>query len=179
MIIGLLGHKESGKTTIANYLIQYQFIKISFSDPLKQICKILFQFTDQQLYGNDKEIVDSTWNVSPRTIMQYIGTNIFRNQMGIIPNINDNFWVKLFELNVNQLNKSKNLVIDDIRFQNEIDKIIELKGIVIKITRPHNNFDNHISEVGIDNLSGSYEINNDGTLSDLYKKIDKIIAKLN
>ena len=65
----------------------------------------------------------------------------------------------------------------DMRFQNEIDMIHQLGGIVIKLTRPSiNNTDAHESEKNIDNLKGDFNIINDGTLEELYKKVDEIIS---
>ena len=44
MIIGLVGKKYSGKTTIANYLVtHYDFIEYSIASPLKEIAKILYK----------------------------------------------------------------------------------------------------------------------------------------
>src|SRR5438045_2338658 len=97
MIIGILGFKRAGKDTVADYIVSnYGFEKMILSQPLKEACKILFNFTDEQLYGNLKEIVDSNWKTSPRKIMQYLGTDILRNDINkIIPNINNNFWINL------------------------------------------------------------------------------------
>lgn len=45
VLIGLTGKKRSGKDTTADYLVEkYGFSKMSFSTPLKDICKILFSF---------------------------------------------------------------------------------------------------------------------------------------
>jgi len=179
MLIGILGIKYSGKDTIADHLVNnYHFNKTTFAKPLKDICKILFCFSDDQLYGNKKDIIDKNWGITPRTVMQYIGTNIFRNDINkIIPNIKDNFWINLMELKFNSIN---NLVISDVRFQNEIDKIHEMNGIIIKVIRPNlYNIDNHESEYGIDKLNGDFIIYNNGTLDHLYNNIDKIMININ
>ena len=70
MIIGISGKKRSGKDTISDYLIQeYKFIKYGFADPIKDIAKIIFGFTEEQLYGNEKDIIDLRWgNIRLRTI---------------------------------------------------------------------------------------------------------------
>ena len=55
MIIGIYGKKRSGKDTIANFLCEkYGFIKYGFGDPIKDIAKIMFGFTEEQLYGSKK-----------------------------------------------------------------------------------------------------------------------------
>ena len=70
MIIGLSGKKGSGKDTIAEYLcVQYGFINYGFGDPIKEIGRIMFDFTDEQLYGNKKETWRSTTRVHVNKIL--------------------------------------------------------------------------------------------------------------
>ena len=80
MIVGLIGKKGHGKDTFADYLVQhYDFVKLSFAEPLKKVCKELFLLTDEQLYDPmEKEKVDERWGKSPRQLMQIIGTDILR-----------------------------------------------------------------------------------------------------
>ena len=101
-IIALTGKKRSGKDTAAQVLIKHHnFIKISFAEPLKQISKILFNFTDNQLEGDEKETIDKRINYSPREIMQLMGTEIFRNQLKhIFPKLpmyerKENIWTSI------------------------------------------------------------------------------------
>lgn len=52
MIISIGGFAGSGKDTACNYLVEkYGFKKTSYAAPLKQMVKIAFGFTDEQLYG--------------------------------------------------------------------------------------------------------------------------------
>jgi hypothetical protein len=52
MIIGLLGKAGSGKDTVADWLVENQnFAKVGLADPLKRICRDVFAFTDEQLWG--------------------------------------------------------------------------------------------------------------------------------
>jgi hypothetical protein len=52
MIIGLCGPAGSGKDTAADFLVKnHGFAKVAFADPLKRICKDVFAFTDEQLWG--------------------------------------------------------------------------------------------------------------------------------
>ena len=99
ILVGLLAKKRYGKDTVADFLVEkYGFIKISLADPLKDATKVLFGFTDDQLYGDKKEIIDEYWGVSPRQVFQYLGTDVFRNDFKrIAPHLNDNFWVKSLE----------------------------------------------------------------------------------
>jgi len=55
MLIGLSGLSHSGKSTVAAMLVEeFNFVEISFADPIKRICRDLFHFTDKQLWGSSK-----------------------------------------------------------------------------------------------------------------------------
>lgn len=51
-IIGICGRAGAGKTTAGEVLVKnFGFVAVSLADPLKRICKEVFQFTDEQLWG--------------------------------------------------------------------------------------------------------------------------------
>jgi len=50
-IIAFCGLAGSGKDTACNYLVDRGYQKMSFAAPLKQMAKIAFGFSDEQLYG--------------------------------------------------------------------------------------------------------------------------------
>lgn len=52
-IIAFCGLAGSGKDTACNYLVdRHKFKKASFAGPMKEMAKIAFDFTDEQLYGS-------------------------------------------------------------------------------------------------------------------------------
>lgn len=56
MIIGITGYAGSGKDTIADILVRdHGFGKVAFADPLKRICKEVFDFSDEQLWGSSSK----------------------------------------------------------------------------------------------------------------------------
>ena len=57
-IIGVTGKKFNGKDTLGNYLSKYNYKRMAFADPLKEVIKNVFNFNDAQLYGEDKERID-------------------------------------------------------------------------------------------------------------------------
>ncbi len=180
MLIGLTGYKFSGKDTVGNYLCdKYDFKRLAFADPLKKACHDIFGFNDEQLYGSKKEDIDEFWGVNPRQIFQFVGTELFRNQMkNIIPDIGNDVWVKSMEKQILDIeNINVNLVITDIRFQNELDIIKKYGGVIIRVLRNDNN-DNHESEKNIDQLTVDFELTNKSTLDDLYLKIDILVPKI-
>ena len=170
MIIGIAGNKRHGKDTIGNYLIEkYGFEKISFAQPIKDIIKMLFNFSDEQLNGDLKEVIDENWNFSPRFIMQFIGSS-FRN------NIQDDIWIKILE---NKIKNDKKYVITDLRYVNENEFINRNNGIKIRVKRNILSNDTHESEQYVNMLDVDYEIDNNGTLEELYEKVDKILLEKN
>jgi hypothetical protein len=187
VLIGILATKGSGKDTVADHIVRnHLFNKMSFADPIKKITQILFGFDNEQLYGDKKETIDTNWNVTPRTVFQYLGTDIFRNDINkIIPGINNDFWINSFKVKYKNIinddaNTCKNIVIADVRFQNEVDAIHDLGGMVIKLSRPSLDQsmvnETHESELGVGNITNhDHVIINDGTLTDLYDKMDHCI----
>jgi hypothetical protein len=52
MIIALSGLSSTGKDTAADILVRnHGFVKVSLADPIKRICRDVFDFTDDQLWG--------------------------------------------------------------------------------------------------------------------------------
>lgn len=170
MLIGILGKKGSGKDTCADYLIKkYNFKKISFATPLKTALISIFNMKHNQLYGEEKEIKDKYWDIEPRKLMQYFGTDLMRDKY------DKNIWLKSISKWLEN-NKDSNIVIPDCRFQNEVDFILEKNGIVIKIDRYDEIKDNHISENEINEIKNfTYCIQNNNTLDKLYSNLDKYI----
>ena len=186
MIIGLTGRKRVGKDTTADYLVKNNnFFKTSFALPLKKACQIIFDFSEEQLETDEKENIDDRWNITPRKIFQIVGTELMRNYFPkLLPEckIEGGFWVHRFNIWYRKWknnNDGKNLVIADVRFQDEIDIVKKYGGIIIKINRDTKYNDTHISEK-IDNLESiDYNLDNNGSFGSLYNNIDNLYNKLN
>ena len=99
-VIGITGLKRSGKDTIGGIFVKkYNYTRLAFADPLKNIVKIMFNFNNEQLNGDLKEVEDEYWNVTPRKTMQFMG-DILRTHMNeLIPDINANYFVTILEIN--------------------------------------------------------------------------------
>ena len=180
MLIGISGKKGCGKDTVSDYICEkYKFIKLDFAGPLKECCKNIFNFDNEQLYGNNKEVVDEFWGVTPREIMQYLGTDLFRYSLkNKFPNIGENIWVMLMENKIKKL-KNTNIIISDVRFVNEFDMIKKLGGVVIRVDRnqdKNEKFKDHISENNLFNFDNL--LYNNSTIDDLHKKIDDLFVIL-
>ena len=179
-IIGITGKKFSGKDTLGNYFVEkYGFEKIAYADTLKEAVLVIFDFDDEQLYGNKKEILDDFWKITPRQALQFIGTDLFRNHIHeLIPDIKKDIWIWVVKRKIaSQLKKNPNkkFVITDIRFPDELQAVKDLGGITIKIQRDNISCDAHESEILIDNLETEYVFVNNKTKDDLYKCVIDVL----
>ncbi len=184
MIIGVLGKKRSGKDTTGDYLVASKnFVKYSFANPIKRGAMELFGFTEDQVFGDAKDEIDPTWGITPRLVLQIMGTEVFQYDMPkYIPELQvfgRSFWVKRFEQWYNQ-NKDLDVVICDVRFQHEVDAILKMGGTILSVQRPNlSTGDEHASEKEMDSIVGiTTKIINDRTLHDLYDKIDNLVNDL-
>ena len=192
VLLAVLGRKRSGKDTFSDYIIQnYGFIKYSFADPLKKGIQAFFNLSEEQLYDEKlKETIDERWGVSPRTLFQIIGTDIFQHSIkSFLPELKGEprtHWVILFKewyLELLKTNPNALVIVSDARFLHELNEIKELGGIVIKVIRPLSeiNGDLHQSENEIDEIHEdliNHKIYNNSTVTDFYNKIDEIIKKV-
>ena len=186
MLIGFSGKKGSGKSYFADYLVNNKlFIKLSFASPLKEITKILFNLSDEDVKDPiKKELINPKFNASPRELMQWLGTDIMREEFNKKFNYSGSIWIDNVKDRVKTLlDNNKDVVIDDVRFQNEVDMIHSLGGIVINL---HNDLDNtlnnststHSSEN--QKLTFNYEFVNDKSYSntyDIYLNLDLLFNK--
>lgn len=173
-VIGIAGRKQSGKSVLSNILIndEYQYHRFTYDNELKNIiCKLLsidrnemeilkndsknvdfkFNTTDIDYLANttgiDKHLIEQETNnevyLTVRDMLQLIGTNIIRKY-------NKNWHVNCVEKKIQELfekDKNANVVIDDVRFKNEMTLIKNLGGEMFFIIKPDNwNVSNHESE---------------------------------
>ena len=197
MIIAICGFQGAGKDTLAEVLIKkYDFIKLSFAGIVKDVASVVFGWERKMLEGDTitsrlwREQVDEWWakrlnmpHLTPRFILQYFGTDLFRNHF------HQDIWIACIEKKISQF---KNVVITDCRFQNEISTIKNIGGHLIHIHRgelPEWFYeaklgireipkDIHPSETSWILNDFEYSIENNSTLEELHNQIKVIIDKL-
>ena len=160
-VIGFTGAARSGKDTAADYLLTLLpgYVKASFADPLKDMARIGLGLSDEQLYGDDKHIIDPRYGCSPRYIMQTLGTEWGRDL------INSEVWLIAMADRV-----KGNTLIPDVRFPNEANFVRE-RGILIHIVGRGGIEGSHKSEEALPVLEGDILVANDGDVERLFERL--------
>lgn len=181
MIIGLTGLKNSGKGTVANILAEeYGYMQLSFASKVKQVCSVLFGWDRSMLEGDTvysrtwREKPDTFWSeklnmdFTPRKAMQLIGTEVFREHF------HPDIWVFILEKNLSIF--KDDVVVSDIRFENEAALVRKRGGVIWRIERNETNTDAHSSEMAMESIRVDAIIKNDGYIVDLEKKITELMT---
>lgn len=138
---------------------------------------------------------------TPRFLLQFIGTNLLRNQLH--PEIWVNALMSEYKLYketkpfVNLTLKDEeypNWIITDMRFPNEMEAVKKKGGITIRVNRPCDicggsgyhkmscpvsKSGEHYSEIALDSAAFDFVINNNKDIEHLVKEVKKILKKLN
>ena len=171
MIIGLTGKKGCGKTSTAISMREYHGYTIaSFAEPLKRT---------MEAFGVPKlkeEKLSEFGNLSARKIMQLFGTEFARTL------ISSSIWIDKMRSHIKTLQEggSENIVIDDVRFNNEASAITELGGVNFEVIRPDVFYgDSHLSEQGVEPKFISLQLENVSCYSsDLDLSVTNALEKL-
>jgi hypothetical protein len=173
MLIGLSGKAGNGKDTVAKYLeTHHEFIPLAFADPVKRGLEAMFRLDHKWL--NDTEAKEQDipeLGVSGRVLMQTLGTEWGRNL------IDENIWVDLMRRKILMLD-TYDIVVTDVRFDNEAALIQELGGTLITVVREGKKdvgILGHASEAGLTSSFGSLILHNEGSKEELFKLVDKIL----
>lgn len=179
MLIGITGHKFSGKSTVARLLHNATgYPVVSFADKLKDITCVLSGCTREQLEDYDfkenglvpdylRPYCGNIKKPTFRAFLQHFGSEVMRG-------VNDNIWIDCTISNCGE-----NAIISDCRFPNEAKAVKARGGIVIKVVRPDAKAsDSHQSETRIDEIDADYTLWNDTTLENLVLNVDSIVKLL-
>lgn len=172
----ICGKARHGKTTIGNYLKEYYEKKgVKVTNTL--IALYLKTYAEKFFGWDGKE------ETKPRELLQQLGTDIIRKKLN-----KEEFFVDRTIEDIDILKHFFNIiVIDDIRFPIEIEKIKENFKNVITIKIIRKNFESdlnekqlkHATETALDNYNNyDYIIENGGTLKELNDKVVKILDEV-
>lgn len=175
MIIGLVGFKQVGKSTAAKHLEGRGFKRHNFKDALvKEMKENLHETLDQMVFDHlhweGMKSIDDLFQLKPplmRALMQNYGTDVRRKD-------NDNYWVDQWAKNSYGMD---HIVVDDVRFINEAEKVRERGGIIVRLTRPDiETGGTHASETEQLEIVADHTIDCEpGNHAKLYQALDEII----
>jgi hypothetical protein len=160
-LIGIAGKARSGKDTVGNFIVSavggYCF---GFADPIRSMMRQIGIDMSDPYWTDHKEEVIPALGVSPRYLMQTLGTEWGREL------VNPDLWVTIAKQRV--LSSGSSLAIaTDVRFENEAAWIRDMGGTIIHIRRKLDKNDQHASEAGVAVQPSDITIDNDRDLEDL------------
>jgi len=184
-LVVVTGKKRSGKDTFGNYLVNcYDYKKAQPFACFKTAIKNWFGFTEEQMNGSLKEVIDERWGVSPRALMQIFGTDLMRGDLNFYfpeleKKVGKGLWAKVFKTWYLRQPDGK-YVVCDWRFPEERAELLDLPNVTfVKIVNPRiKSIDEHVSETSIDTLTYDYQVLNDGTLDQFYLRIEYLWLKI-
>lgn len=112
--------------------------------------------------------------VTVRRILQWWGTEYRREQ-------DPDYWTKAWEHKLTTIDlQSVHVLVDDVRFINELNVIKKHGGVFVRVIRPgFDGANNHSSENSLDDYDGwNLVIENDGTLAEFKQKIVEQVLPL-
>ncbi|CAJ1637815.1 deoxynucleotide monophosphate (dNMP) kinase [Salmon gill poxvirus] len=163
--VGFCGNTGSGKTTAIECLKDI-FGETSIGEynaetKLREGCKVIFGMTDAQVYDNSNDIIPRL-NVSSNEILRWI-ESVSRS---LVPDVFISDAIDKMQNGRHPIN-----CLGDLKYPDEIRQFKQLKdSVVIKITR-----DTETS--GYSSSEYDHLVQNNGSMTDLTRKILKIILK--
>ena len=129
LVIGLSGFVGSGKTSVAEWFIgNHGFKRYSFADPIREMMMVLG--VDEATLRDPKrkeEPHPALMGRTPREAMETLGTAWGRDM------IHPHLWIGQFGL---RTKKARLVIVDDVRFPNEVTAIRSIGGKVFKLIVP-------------------------------------------
>lgn len=203
-IIGIVGFIGAGKGTITKHLVnKHNYKNESFARSLKDAVAAIYGWDRELLEGETpesrvwREQVDEWWaqklnrpGLTPRLVLQEFGTEVCRNH------IHNDIWILSMERRL--LNESSDIVISDVRFQNEISVIRKLGGKIVRVRRGQEpewfesarltnlgqsnsmnlRSDIHPSEWSWVGVNPDYIVENESTIEHVHESIDIFLTQL-
>jgi|LakMenEpi03Aug12_release.lakeMendotaPanAssembly.Ray.scaffolds.fasta_scaffold74192_5 hypothetical protein len=186
LLIGLTSHAPgSGKSTIAGHLAGKGFALVPFARPLKEMAEVFLthlgtlspEDIKRVVYRDRNEVIPGI-GVTGRHLLQTLGTEWGREQ--ICADVWLQCWVNTAR---SLLRQGTPVVVDDVRFPNEVDLVTSIGGRVWLVDRPGaeeaaQDSLAHASEGGLKGCPGitAVVLNNGTSLSDLFWTVDSLLS---
>lgn len=168
MIIGLTGYSGAGKDSAGAFLQrEFQFHQVAFANKIRDLALNINPYLGHNDYGTSPYLagmVDELgWERAKREIKE-VREFLQKLGEGARQTFGDTFWIdqvfkpELFENN-------KDIVITDVRYENESNRISDLGGYIIRVVRSgHGPVNDHITEkelafdYSVTNVTGDHNV---------------------
>jgi len=183
--LAICGRMRSGKDAVAAHLTQqYGFVRFAFGDGIRKVCRELFP----------DQMADGPGGVKrkPRALLQGVG----QAMRAFDPDV----WVRqtleeiAYQAEEDEITgNAPRYVITDLRQPSEYDRLRSEGFVIIRVTCREDirrqrmldagdTFDErdltHETELHTDGFEVDFEIENNGTLAELYAKVDAVMAEI-
>ena len=178
LLIGLSGYKRSGKTTVATLLADgFGFHVESFAAPIRRTVAHILGMHPEELERAKQDPVDWLDGLTPRQLMQTLGTEWGRAQ-------HPELWVRSVFRRMDHAQRAAgparlSWVVHDVRFPNEAAAIRLRGGYVVRVCRGHPpDADDHASERPLPPGWIDDTLPNFGTFNDLSEATMDLVNRL-
>lgn len=156
-LLGIGGFRRAGKTTLARFLEdEHRWVHETYAAPIRGLICAMWGITLYDLEAIKEEPQSLLGGRTPREVMQLLGTEWMREYCG------QNVWVDALHTRIALARSARrDVVISDVRFENEARSIRAQGGQVIWIHRPGKEGGEHISERGLPSHLIDHEIVNE------------------
>lgn len=130
--------QRSGKSIAGDVFVSRDYTRLQFSSPLKWMFRTLCEcadvpndYIDRMIDGDLKEDgCPELMDLSFRRFATSVGTDWGRK-------FNEDFWINILASNLDKLSRlgAKRFIIDDVRFPNEMQYILDSGGFMISVER--------------------------------------------
>lgn len=192
-VIGITGLARSGKSTVAQVLVDYGFLEVGFADPIKRSVKAWWPgFRDQALWGPSElrsERPSGLPGPTARQACRHVGTDVAR---ALDPDV----WVRNFLDTVLAIERGwfytreegissgsrwlpRGIVAPDLRYNNEAVALRDRGFEVWRVVRPGvERASDHVSEAGVSEELLTMTILNAGSLEGLRTAVDVVLTSV-
>lgn len=168
---------RSGKSTVAAHLeFEHGYTLVSFAAPLKHMVFALLcasgmskEEAEGRVWGGRKEEpIPQLQGRTARFLMQTLGTEWGRET------VYQNLWADSAAAQADAIIASGGrVVIDDMRFPNEVEVVRREGGVTVNVVRPSTPItERHGSEGALANHPFDFTLRNDGAIEDLHHRVD-------
>lgn len=192
LMVAVCGARRCGKDTLSDHLCrEHGFVKARFAEPLKAMAREAFGFTHDQVEGDAKDSVDPVYGVTPRRVLQFLGTEVMQHQLQrLLPDVGRHFWSRRLIRQYVESNEYERVVVSDMRFLHEWQALrdgVRSAGGTLQVWRierdtsgvvaQDSTVDAHDSETEWARIPCTQALHNDGSVDDLRASADELLRR--